>query len=76
MSVITDYYFQKATYLIRDKYGNEIMLKNDYQAKKFKIVTRKIKTKKFGELKNKVSEVAIDLLERKHSVNFAYKFQI
>lgn len=74
MAIITDYYFQKATYLIRDKHGNELLLKNNYMAKKFKIVPKVIKNSKYETLRSEVSRTAMDLLERKHAVNFAYKF--
>lgn len=62
MQIITDFYFQKATYLIRDKYGNELVLKNNYEDKEFKIIRKLIKNKSFKKL------------ERKNGVNFAYKF--
>lgn len=74
--MISSFYFQTARYLVSDEFGNEVVLENNYHQKTFKLKTVKKVDANILVLKQKLEKVAVDLLERKHNVNFAYKFQI
>lgn len=65
MTIISEFYLNKASYIALDSSGNRIMAKIDYWNGKFKV------SKRNKELENYV----VSLLKKKHRVNFAYKLQ-
>ena len=72
--MLTNFYFQTAQYLVSDEFGNQVLLMNNYKAKTFSLKTVKKVDANILVLKQKLGKVALGLLEKKHGINFAYKF--
>ncbi len=70
MIKITKFYFDKATYLVGSDAGGEVVLEIDYKNNQFRIVGNA------GKARLMIESFAKDLLERKHAVNFAKKFEL
>lgn len=68
---ITGFFFGKAEYFISDSHGNEILMKVFYKDNYFQLEVIKKFDKNILLLTNESEKVALDLLKRKHNVNFA-----
>ncbi len=71
MVKIARFYFDNATYRVADENDNEVLLMVDYKNNRFELVEQEARAKDFVE---KVGLIAVDLLKKKHGVNFAGKF--
>ncbi len=76
MSTITKFYLDKAKYYLADVDGNQVFMIIDYKDGKFKVVdVRLVNKANMKLLKNQVQEIASDLIQKKHDVNFSVKIK-
>ncbi|MEK7163876.1 MAG: hypothetical protein AAB768_01890 [Patescibacteria group bacterium] len=68
---ITKFYFDKAKYLVGDALGNEFFLEVDYKNGKFKL-----SGKLPNPQKTNIETFALDLIKRKHGINFSDKINL
>jgi len=74
--LISEFYFDKAKYMVSDALGNQIILEIDYQNKKFKIAESNTVDREIRLLKMQVSSAAYKLFEKKHKVNFSDRIEV
>ena len=58
-----------------DDNGNKIRLKVDYWNNKFRFLNLTVINSKIIKLQNKARAIGKNLLNRKHKVDFAYKYE-
>ena len=68
MAKLAKFYFVKATYLLGDEQGKEVVMTIDYKDNSFRL--------RGSGLRRTAMIVARDLLARKHGVNFADKIRV
>lgn len=69
------FYLRIATYYLIDDEGNKIELRVDYWNNKVGMETKVVINSRIRELQTKAGVIGKNLLERKHRVNFAYKYE-
>lgn len=69
------FYLGTATYYLLDDEGNKLRLTVDYWNNKVGMETKVVINSRIRELQTKAGVIGKNLLERKHRVNFAYKYE-
>ena len=75
IKLIDRFYLGIATYYVLDSDGNKVKLRVDYWGNKVGIENLAVINDRITKLRNKVMIVGKNLLDRKHKVNFAYKYE-
>lgn len=73
--LIDKFYLGTATYYVLDSDGNKIQLRVDYWDNKIKINNLTVISEQIVKMRDKVKAIGKSLLDRKHKVNFAYKYE-
>lgn len=73
--LIDKFYLGVATYYALDSDGNKIQLQVDYWGNKIKIENLTVISEQIIKMRDKVEAIGKSLLNRKHKVNFAYKYE-
>lgn len=69
------FYLRTAIYYLIDDEGNKIELRVDYWDNKVGTENLIVINSRIGKLRTKAEVIGKNLLERKHRVNFAYKYE-
>lgn len=69
------FYLRTATYYMLDDNGNKIQFKVDYWNNKFRFLNLTVINSKIIKLQTKAKAIGKNLLNRKHKVDFAYKYE-
>lgn len=73
--LIDKFYLKKAAYYALDGDGNKVQLKVDYWNNKIELENLQIKSEQITKMRDKVEAIGKILLDKKHRVNFAYKYE-
>lgn len=69
------FYLETATYYMLDNDGNKIRLRINYWGNEISIENLSAINSKIRKLQNKANAIGTNLLNRKHKINFAYKYE-
>ena len=69
------FYLGTATYYMLDNNGNKIQLRVDYWNNKITVLDLTVINSKIIKLQDKAKAIGKNLLNRKHKVDFAYKYE-
>lgn len=69
------FYLETATYYLFDDDANKLRLTVDYWNNKVGMENVVVINSRIKELKTKAEAIGKNLLERKHRINFAYKYE-
>lgn len=72
---IDKFYLGTATYYVLDKVGNKVRLRINYWDNKIGVRNLVAINDKMMGLRKKVKVIGRNLLDKKHKVNFAYKYE-
>ena len=73
--LIDKFYLEAETYYALDKDGNRVRLWINYWDNKLGVRNLAVINDKMMELRKKVKAIGRNLLDKKHKVNFAYKYE-
>ena len=69
------FYLGEATYYMLDDNGNKIRLRIDYWNNGIAVENSTVINSRIIKLRNKAKIIGKNLLDRKHKVDFAYKYE-